>query len=281
MNSASIIANVFSIAAIVCYVVAAMRQYTLLQARPASPAMEAGFIDSGKPASISVPIASIAVACHLVSVVIAGFSNGSIGASFFEVASATSLAVMIVALLSSRVLPGLIVPLALVAAMFMLLNLWLGHFTPLAELDSATSAHIALSMTAYGVLCVASVAALILLLSERAIRQGRQSSWLSRMPPLEVIEKFLFRLVAIGWLLLGAGLVVGAVAIDNFFAQHLAHKTFFSVLSWLLFGALLLGRWRAGWRGTTAVKLTLFAFILLIAAFLGSKFVLDVVLHRI
>lgn len=281
MNSASVIATVFSVAAIAFYVVSALRQFTLLQARPDSALEQTGFINSDKPASISIPIASIAVSFHLISFIITVFSNGSIGTSFFEVASATSLAVMIVALLSSRVLPGLIVPLALIAAMFMLLDLWLGHFTPFTELDSATSAHIALSMTAYGVLCVASVAALILLLSERAIRQGRQSSWLSRMPPLEVIEKFLFRLVAIGWLLLGAGLVIGAVAIDNFFAQHLAHKTFFSVLSWLLFGALLLGRWRAGWRGTTAVKLTLFAFILLIAAFLGSKFVLDVVLHRI
>jgi len=49
-----------------------------------------------------------------------------------------------------------------------------------------------------------------------------------------------------------------------------------SVLSWLLFGGLLLGRWRYGWRGTTAVRWTLAAMILLVLGFFGTKFLLEV-----
>ena len=61
-------------------------------------------------------------------------------------------------------------------------------------------------------------------------------------------------------------------------AQHLVHKTVLSVLSWLLFGGLLLGRWRYGWRGIRAVHWTLAAMALLLLAFFGSKFVLELVL---
>jgi ABC-type uncharacterized transport system permease subunit len=58
------------------------------------------------------------------------------------------------------------------------------------------------------------------------------------------------------------------------------HKTVLSLLSWLAFGALLLGRWRRGWRGATAVRWTLVAMAVLLLAFFGSQFVLEVLLHR-
>jgi ABC-type uncharacterized transport system permease subunit len=68
--------------------------------------------------------------------------------------------------------------------------------------------------------------------------------------------------------------------VENLLAQHLIHKTVLSVLSWLAFGGLLLGRWQYGWRGATAVRWTLVAMTLLILAFFGSKFVLELVLGQ-
>jgi ABC-type uncharacterized transport system permease subunit len=68
--------------------------------------------------------------------------------------------------------------------------------------------------------------------------------------------------------------------VENLFAQHLVHKTVLSVLSWLAFGALLVGRWRYGWRGNKAVRWTLAAMALLLLSFFGSKFVLELVLDR-
>jgi ABC-type uncharacterized transport system permease subunit len=54
----------------------------------------------------------------------------------------------------------------------------------------------------------------------------------------------------------------------------------FAILSWLTFGWLLIGRWRYGWRGRTAVRWTLGGFVLLVLAYVGSRFVLEVLLQR-
>ena len=60
----------------------------------------------------------------------------------------------------------------------------------------------------------------------------------------------------------------------------LSHKTVFALMSWLIFAALMWGRWRHGWRGRLAVRWTLAGFVLLLLAYVGSKFVLEVLLHR-
>ena len=83
-----------------------------------------------------------------------------------------------------------------------------------------------------------------------------------------------------GFVLLGATLLTGLLFVQDLLAQHLMHKTVLSLLSWLVFGVLLLGRWRQGWRGRTAVHWTLAAMALLVLAFFGSKFVLELVLQR-
>ena len=58
------------------------------------------------------------------------------------------------------------------------------------------------------------------------------------------------------------------------------HKTVFAVLSWLIFAWLLAGRWRYGWRGRTALRWTLSGFVMLLLAYVGSRFVLEVLLAR-
>ena len=100
------------------------------------------------------------------------------------------------------------------------------------------------------------------------------------LPPLTELEDLLFRTIAVGFALLTATLLTGVLFVENLLAQHLVHKTVLSVLSWLAFGALLIGRWRYGWRGSKAAGWTLFAMALLLLAFFGSKFVLELVLRR-
>ena len=75
-------------------------------------------------------------------------------------------------------------------------------------------------------------------------------------------------------------LVSGLLFVDNLFAQHLAHKTFLSIISWLVFGLLLAGRWRYGWRGRTALSLTLAGMAFLLLAYFGSKLVLELLLSE-
>ena len=78
--------------------------------------------------------------------------------------------------------------------------------------------------------------------------------------------------------LLTLALAVGLVFVHDLFAQHLAHKTVLSLLSWSALGTLLFGHWRWGWRGAKAARWTLTAMVLLGLAFFGSKFVLEVML---
>jgi len=63
-------------------------------------------------------------------------------------------------------------------------------------------------------------------------------------------------------------------------AFQVSYKTVFAVLSWLIFGGLLLGHWRFGWRGRLAIRWTLIGFVALLLCYVGSKFVLEVILNR-
>jgi len=81
--------------------------------------------------------------------------------------------------------------------------------------------------------------------------------------------------------LLTLTLLSGILFVDNLFAQHLIHKTVLSIAAWFVFGALLFGRWRYGWRGRRAVRMTLVGMALLLLAFFGSRFVLELVLQRV
>ncbi len=80
--------------------------------------------------------------------------------------------------------------------------------------------------------------------------------------------------------LLSIAIVSGFVFVDDFFAQHLVHKTVLTIIAWLLFSTLLWGHYQLGWRSSTAVRLTLAGFVLLMLAFWGSKLVLELILHR-
>ena len=97
------------------------------------------------------------------------------------------------------------------------------------------------------------------------------------------MEKLLFRLIAFGFTLLTLTVLSGVVFSEQLFGTPLKwdHKTIFTMLSWLLFGLLLAGRRWQGWRGRTALSFTLAGFAILLLAYVGSRFVLEVVLHRV
>jgi ABC-type uncharacterized transport system permease subunit len=95
-----------------------------------------------------------------------------------------------------------------------------------------------------------------------------------------VMESLLFQMIATGYALLTLALVTGILFLEDIFAQHLVHKTVLSIIAWLVFGILLWGRWRFGWRGRVAIRWTIGGFIFLMLAYFGSKFVLELVLNR-
>lgn len=112
------------------------------------------------------------------------------------------------------------------------------------------------------------------------MRNREFHGWMRALPPLTELESVLFRTLTVGFLLLSAAILVGAVFVGNLFQQHLVHKTVLSLVSWLIFATLLFGRWRWGWRGPRAVRWTLVAMAVLLLAFFGSRFVIELILKR-
>jgi len=151
---------------------------------------------------------------------------------------------------------------------------------PLDQLSDTLKIHVISSLLAYAVLSIAAINAGLLAVHEHLLRRPTRLRQLEMMPPLTVMEAMLFRLVTAGWLILTLSLASGLLFVDDLFGQHLAHKTALSILSWLLFGGLLLGRWWMGWRGRRAIYWTLAAMLVLVLAYFGSKLVLEVILDR-
>jgi ABC-type uncharacterized transport system permease subunit len=157
--------------------------------------------------------------------------------------------------------------------------------------------HLILGMAAYSVFTIAMLHALLMALAERSLhkartpvdegaRSGKQggplSGPLAGLPPLLTLERLLFRLIALAFVLLTLTLATGVLFSESLFGRALRfdHKTLFALLSWLAFAILLIGRYAYGWRGRTALRFTLLGFVMLLLAYVGSRFVLEVVLGR-
>ena len=147
--------------------------------------------------------------------------------------------------------------------------------------------HIAIAILAWSTLTIAAFHAVLMALQEsrlhtRSARGGFLGAALDQLPALLTMEKLLFRLIGFGFVLLTLTVLSGIVFSEQLFGQALRwdHKSVFTLMSWLLFGALLAGRHWRGWRGKTALSFTLAGFATLLLAYVGSRFVLEVVLHR-
>ena len=142
------------------------------------------------------------------------------------------------------------------------------------------TAHILLSMGAAALLFAAAVTAVLLVFLDRRLRTRRIADLPNVLPPLDALEKVMFRLIGAGFGLLTLALFTGFVFVTNLFTQNLVQKTALSLIAWMLFGVLLIGRIRFGWRGRSAVQWTLSGFGVLAVAYFGVKFVLEDVLGR-
>ncbi|MCQ9373865.1 cytochrome c biogenesis protein CcsA [Methyloversatilis sp. XJ19-13] len=142
--------------------------------------------------------------------------------------------------------------------------------------------HFVMAMTAYSLFTLAALHAMLMSAVERSLHKGRLTRLLDNMPPLLVMEGLLFRLITVAFVLLSATLVSGIVFSEQVFGKPLTfnHKTFFAILSWVLFGILLAGRHFRGWRGRLALRWTLGGFFVLLLAYIGTRFVVEVVLGR-
>jgi ABC-type uncharacterized transport system permease subunit len=179
----------------------------------------------------------------------------------------------------------LVLPCAAIGVLLPLL--FPGSVLPLAGRSAWFPWHVAIAILAYSTLTIAAFHAVLMALQESRLHaHPGERGWLSvavdRLPALLTMEKLLFRLIAFGFGLLTLTVLSGIFFSEQLFGTAFKwdHKTAFTMLSWVLFGVLLAGRAWRGWRGKTALRFTLTGFATLLLAYVGTRFVLEVVLHR-
>jgi ABC-type uncharacterized transport system permease subunit len=141
--------------------------------------------------------------------------------------------------------------------------------------------HLAFGVACYGLFGTAVVHAWFMTRAENRIRLAEDSH--SGLPLL-TLERLTFRFVVAGFILLSATLLVGFLFGDVVYGHaqtgRWSHKTVFSVLSWITFAVLLIGRMGFGWRGKRAVRVLYMGSAFLLLAYVGSRFVMEIVLGR-
>jgi ABC-type uncharacterized transport system permease subunit len=249
----------------------------------------------GRHRALTAMLLALALALHAASFILP-WQAGSFYYGFAKLLSATVwIGVLLVWIESTKVdlasLATLLAPLAIVLVV-------LPYFFPGVAFDLHAQPplfvpHLIVGTLAYGVMFLGAIQALLMAAAEHRLhprrpaeRPGSLASVLARrgpLPPLMVLERILFRVIAIGFVLLLLTTLTGIVFSEETFGKPLPlnHKTVFSLVATVFVGLLLIGHWLWGWRGRTAIRLTLGGFGLLLLSYVGSRFVLEVVLRRI
>ena len=169
------------------------------------------------------------------------------------------------------------------AALFALLPAFevSNHYLPQAS-QPLFMTHIGIALIAYSLFTFAALHALLMTIAERSLHNKPTLIKLPSFPPLMVMESLLFRVITLGFVLLTITLISGMFFSEQLYGKPLefTHKIVFSIASWLIYGWLLFGRYQYGWRGKKAINITLIGFVLLLLAYVGSKFILQVLLGR-
>lgn len=237
------------------------------------------------PRAAAVVLLALALVVHALAVGRAIVGPGGLDLSFVNALSLVAGLAVLAAWLTGvlRALPGVAAVVLPVAALCALLP-------PLAasphrvafEGEPWAAAHIAIALVAYALFVVVALQALVMTGLEKRLHAGRAAATAAAAPPLLTLERYMFRLLGAGFVLLTLTLASGMLFSEEIFgkAVTLTHKNVFSVAGWLAFAVLLFGRWRYGWRGRTALKWILVGTLLLVLGYLGSKFVREIVLGR-
>ncbi|MBS0352683.1 MAG: cytochrome c biogenesis protein CcsA [Proteobacteria bacterium] len=143
-------------------------------------------------------------------------------------------------------------------------------------------AHFVVAMLAYSLFTLAALHAMLMAIAERRLHGARLTRAFASLPPLLTMETLLFRLISIAFVLLTLTLGSGILFSEALFGKafRFDHKTVFAIISWGIFGSLLVGRQAWGWRGRKALHWTLAGFVALMLAYVGSRFVADVLIGR-
>ncbi len=227
-------------------------------------------------------ISALALLCHGIASYHWVITNGGLDFSLLPMSAAILFTINLIVLLSScrKPLHNLFLGLFPLTALLLAITLTVERTPDLAVgISPQLSLHIVLSVLAYSLLAIASCQALLLAWQNWRLHNKHLGGWLhTNLPPLQTMEELLFEVLWSGYLLLTLSLLTGFLFIEDLFAQHLVHKTVFSIVAWIFYGVLLWGHHVQGWRGNKAIRWTLGGFMALVLSYTGSKFVMEYLL---
>jgi ABC-type uncharacterized transport system permease subunit len=261
---------IFVIPAVLAYLAAAgVLSYRLLHRNPERPGRVVG-----------IALCLVGLLFHAGVLWLDIYADHGVNLGFFNAFSLVTWTILLLLMLSSinKPVEVLGIPLLPLAALTVLLEIYYPASRLLGpDTHWGLVIHITISILAYSLLALASLQALALAIQDHQLHNRHPGGLIRVLPPLQTMETLLFEMIGLGFLLLTAALASGFAFLDNMFEQHLAHKTILSLIAWVVFGILLVGRFRAGWRGKTAIIWTLSGFVVLMLAYFGSKFVLELI----
>lgn len=146
------------------------------------------------------------------------------------------------------------------------------------ETHLQVATHIILALLAYSILSIASLFALLLAYLDYRLKKRKLPLTKITMPPLMTLEKSLFQIISLGFMLLSCTLLTGFIFVDDMFIQGKAHKAILSIIAWIVYAVLLWGHFRKGWRGRFTIYITIIGSSLLTLAYFGSRFIREFIL---
>jgi ABC-type uncharacterized transport system permease subunit len=232
---------------------------------------------------LALGLGFIGVALHAVPLYHNMVSTNGLNMGVFNALSLIAWTITLLLLISSLSKPvenlGIAVMPVSALAIFLDSRFQTVHFLT-DQVSAALTIHILVSMLAYSLFTLASVQAVLLAIQDHQLRRRHPGGFIRALPPLQTMESLLFEMIAVGFVLLSLALLSGFAFLENMFEQRLAHKTVLSIIAWFVFGTLLWGRYRFGWRGQKALIWTLSGFVVLMLAYFGSKVVIELILTR-
>ncbi|WP_417615938.1 cytochrome C assembly family protein [Oceanisphaera sp.] len=152
-----------------------------------------------------------------------------------------------------------------------------GYYSMHLETRPEVLLHIGLGLMSYSLLVIASLLAILLGFLNNRLKAHKLSN-LPAMPPLMTIERYLFRLIFAGVILLTLSISSGLFFLQDMFGPGKAHKAILTILAWCVYVGLLWGHHRLGWRGRKVIWSSVVGSLLLTLAYFGSRFVREVLL---
>ncbi|RBW47057.1 inner membrane protein YpjD [Psychromonas sp. B3M02] len=195
-----------------------------------------------------------------------------------------SLATFVIALLSfamsKKVNTGVLLPVVygFNAINFIVVMFLPSHYITHLENHPQLGIHIILAILAYAIMTIASLFALQLAYVDHRLKKHKTLLCKVNLPPLMTLEKSLFQLIFIGFILLTGTLLTGFIFIEDMFESENGHKALLTMIAWVVYAVLLWGRYKNGWRGRLVIYITIAGSSLLTLAYFGSRIVREIIL---